>query len=102
MSEAMDDAFLAMVKVEASLARARFPQPNPTVAALTKEVGELARALLHVREGKKGASWESVWTEAVQVAAMALRAATEGDATLGVTPLGRRTVLLTTADGASS
>ena len=58
---------------------------NPTVAALTEEVGELAQAMLHIREGK-GTDWTRVYREAVQVAVMAMRAATEGDHTLGVKP----------------
>lgn len=44
------------------------------MAALTEEVGELAKALL-------SEPWERVVAEAVQVAAMAIRVAEEGDST---------------------
>lgn len=66
-------------------ARHKFPGPNPTIAALIEEVGELAQAMLHIREGKH-ADWSRVHNEAVQVAVMALRAATESDATIGAVP----------------
>lgn len=80
-----DDAFLADVYAEVERARQKFPGPNPTIAALTEEVGELAQAMLHIREGKS-ADWSRVQREAVQVAVMAMRAATEGDATIGAVP----------------
>lgn len=83
--EGSDDMFIEDLQVELAKARAKFPGPNPTIAALTEEVGELARAMLHIREGKS-ADWWSVWDEAIQVAAMAMRAATEGDATIGALP----------------
>ena len=66
----LDDVFGEFLR-----ARQKFPQPNPTVAALTEEVGELARAVL-------SRPIEEVRAEAVQVAAMALRIAVEGDPTL--------------------
>lgn len=78
-----DEHFLIVVAAEVREARAKFPGPNPTIAALAEEVGELAQAMLHIREGKHN-DWDRVWREAVQVAAMAMRAATEGDETLGV------------------
>ena len=81
-----DEAFVNDLLAEVSRARARFPAAsNPTLAALTEEVGELAKALLHIREGKS-TTWWDVYDEAIQVAAMALRVATEGDAILGVVP----------------
>ena len=83
--DAADEAFLNDVAEEASRARAKFPGPNPTIAALTEEVGELAQALLHIREGKSS-DWWKVHKEAVQVAVMAMRCATEGDATIGAVP----------------
>lgn len=83
--DAADDIFLNDVMAEAAKARAKFPGPNPTIAALTEEVGELAQALLHIREGKSN-DWWKVHKEAVQVAVMAMRAATEGDETIGAVP----------------
>jgi NTP pyrophosphatase (non-canonical NTP hydrolase) len=81
----VDEQFLDDVAREIVRARAKFPAPNPNIAALTEEVGELAKALLHVREGKLH-HWSRVYDEAVQVAVMALRAASEGDATIGAIP----------------
>lgn len=52
-----------------------YPKPNPNLAALMEEVGELAQAILKNR-------WVSIYSEAVQVAALALRIALEGDGAL--------------------
>ena len=79
------DTFTEDVSREVVRAIAKFPQPNPTLAALTEEVGELAQAVLHIREGKSSDWWE-VYDEAVQVAAMACRVALEGDPTVGAVP----------------
>jgi hypothetical protein len=79
------ETFLENVAAEVHRAIVKFPQPNPTLAALTEEVGEVAKALLHLREGKAH-SWGDVYDEAVQVAAMALRIAVEGDPTIGSVP----------------
>ena len=79
------DGFMEAVTEEVSKAVAKFPQPNPTLAALTEETGELARAVLHIREGKSD-DWWQVYGEAVQVAAMACRVALEGDPTVGAVP----------------
>lgn len=73
----LDDAFLDAVKAELESAREKFPLSIMCLAALTEEVGELAKACLDVRTGK-GKPLE-IWQEAVQVAAMAVRVATEGD-----------------------
>lgn len=73
-------AFLRDVEEEASTARASFPGNHVQTMALTEEVGELAKALIEVRAGK--AEQREVWREAVQVAAMALRVATEGDGSI--------------------
>lgn len=77
-----DEEFLRRVVEQLPKARARFPRPNPTVAALVEEVGEAAQALLHIRENKPNHSSEAVVAEAVQVALMAMRLATEGDETI--------------------
>ena len=83
--EISDSTFLDDVWAEVRIAREKFPGPNPTVAALAEEVGEVAKAMLHIREGKHN-NWWLVYKEAVQVAAMALRCATEGDETIGAVP----------------
>ncbi len=77
--------FMEAVCDEVARAVAKFPQPNPTLAALTEETGELAQAVLHIREGKS-TEWWKVYDEAVQVAAMACRVALEGDPTVGAVP----------------
>jgi hypothetical protein len=74
-----DTTFLTAVKAEVIRARTLFPSPNLLMAALTEEVGELAKACLDVRTGKGKAKPQDIYTEAVQVAAMACRLATEGD-----------------------
>lgn len=84
-TEAALDDFLETVAFEVEAAVVKFPPPNPTLAALTEETGELAQAVLHIREGKS-ANWHAVYKEAVQVAAMAARVALEGDPTLGAVP----------------
>lgn len=70
-----DLCFLEQVREEVGRARGLFPKPDGLMVALTEEVGELAKALLDE-------PWKRVEEEAVQVAAMALRVATEGDPTL--------------------
>ena len=90
--------FIADVFDEVGRAVAKFPHPNPTLAALTEETGELARAVLHIRE-KKSDDWQTVYREAVQVAAMACRVALEGDPTVGATPaIGSRIPTTRTAE----
>jgi len=73
---------LADIEAELNKARSKFPDNAHVMNALTEEVGELAQALLHINfePGKKG--HEDVYKEAVQVAVMAIRVATEGDSTL--------------------
>lgn len=85
MSISYDDRdFLEDVQQELIRARAKFPNPHFSMTALTEEVGELARALLKVKAGKE--SPVTVWEEAVQVAAMALRVAVEGDLSIRTYP----------------
>jgi len=77
--------FVSDTMAETERAQGLYPQPNPTLAAATEELGEVAKALLHIREGK-ATGWDDVYEECVQLAAMACRIALEGDPTLGVTP----------------
>ena len=84
------DQFLVDVEAELRRAIANFPQPNPTLAAATEEMGEVAKAMLHIREGKAH-SWWDVYEEAVQLAAMAARIAIEGDPTIGCVPTAENT-----------
>lgn len=67
--------FLTRVESEVQRARAKFPGPNANLAALTEEVGELAKAML-------SEDFRAVYDESIQVAAMAMRCAEEGDPTL--------------------
>jgi len=85
-----DQQFLADVADELARARAKFPSSYLVLAALTEEVGELAQAMLYERAGKGNANGKDpkrhVWDEAVQVAAMALRVAVEGDPSFAASP----------------
>lgn len=69
--------FIDEVWCEIERARRKFPDQTieTTLIALTEEVGELAQAYLHIGEGK--GSRQRVHDEAVQVAVMAMRVATE-------------------------
>jgi NTP pyrophosphatase (non-canonical NTP hydrolase) len=67
-----------MVRGELDAARGKFPETTHMLAALMEEVGELAQALMeHDRDGSQ--TTQEVLREAVQVAAMAIRVAAEGD-----------------------
>lgn len=68
--------FLADVEAEYKRATDKFPSNKKLDAALMEEVGELAKALLHITE--KNASPQDVYAEAVQVATVAMRIAVEG------------------------
>ncbi len=76
--------FFERVREELGRARAKFPGNALVLAALTEELGELAEAvgdaefLPPTSPGREGAEL-AVHEEAVQVAAMACRLATEGD-----------------------
>lgn len=69
--------FIYCMSAENAGARNKFPDTKNMLAALTEEVGELAKALLDHGYGKGSAA--NVYKEAVQVASMAMRVALEGD-----------------------
>lgn len=72
----------ADIEAELENARSKFPGTEHVMNALTEEVGELAKDLLHLQyEPAKGKTASTVYAEAIQVAAMAIRVATEGDTT---------------------
>ena len=66
-------AFTDAVHAEVYAAEKQWRYPNPNLAALMEEAGELAQAML-----QRKSAYE-VYREAVQVAAMAARCAIEGD-----------------------
>ena len=63
---------LCIIQDEVKSARDKFPNPTHLFAALSEEVGELAKALLDENDIR-------VWEEAVQVVAMGIRIMEEGD-----------------------
>ena len=67
---------------ELKSAREKFPNNAHVMNALTEEVGELAQALLQVNYEPEKKTNADVYKEAIQVATMAIRVATEGDSTL--------------------
>lgn len=69
------EEFLTHVYEEVVRARILFPSPDGLMTALTEEVGEVAKAMMDESRPR-------VHTECVQVAAMAMRLAIEGDPTL--------------------
>jgi NTP pyrophosphatase (non-canonical NTP hydrolase) len=74
----VDGQIILMVRGELDAARGQFPESTHMLAALMEEVGELAQALMeHDRDGSQ--TTQEVLREAVQVAAMAIRVAAEGD-----------------------
>lgn len=75
MSYAPDFDLDYAIQAELARARRKFPSSEGSLAALTEEVGELAKAVLDE-------SRDRIIAEAVQVAAMAIRVAIEGDPTL--------------------
>lgn len=63
------------IQCELRRAREKFPSADGSLAALTEEVGELAKAVLDE-------SRDRIVEEAIQVAVMAIRVAIDGDPTL--------------------
>lgn len=73
-----DGIVISMVRGELDAARKKFPDNLHQLVALMEEVGELAQAMMeHDRDGSQ--TIQMVLREAVQVASMAIRVATEGD-----------------------
>lgn len=66
---------LQQIDDELSRGAARYPDPSGLLAALVEEVGELSKALIAEPRDR-------VQAEAIQVAALAIRIATQGDPTL--------------------
>ena len=75
-----DAEVLRRVILELQSARSKFPRNQHMLAALVEEVGELSKALLESSPN------EEVLSEAIQVATMAIRIATEGDASMQYNP----------------
>lgn len=73
--------FLNNVEKEVGRAREKFPEGKRLLGALMEEVGEAAQALLKIEED--GGDPQNVYDELVQVAAMALRLAVEGEPDYG-------------------
>lgn len=77
--------FLDEVLGEVDSAQEKFPRPDMVLAALMEEVGELAQAVMERERAFIVKTSPTAWTrdnirkEAIQVAAMALRLAVEGD-----------------------
>ena len=67
-----------MIRNEVKNAREKFPKSTHMLAALVEEVGELSQAMVE-HDRMQGTSVQEVLREAVQVAAMAVRVAVEGD-----------------------
>ena len=77
-NNSVDGIVITMIRGELDAARGKFPESTHQLAALVEEVGELAQALMeHDRDGSQTIAM--VLREAVQVACMAIRIATEGD-----------------------
>ncbi len=76
--------FTEHLGAEVARARIKWPGNADKLAAMSEEAGEVARAML--RHKHEGGSAAEVWREAVQLAAMALRVATEGTAEMPYRP----------------
>ncbi len=75
----VDGLVIRMIRDELVAARAAFPGDVHRLTALGEEHGELCKALME-HDNALGTSPQQVLREAVQVAAMAIRVAVEGDA----------------------
>lgn len=80
VSEARVSGFLDSVRREMARIQEKWPGNENNLAALTEEVGELAKAMLEREyEPTKGIQRGEIYREAVQVAAVALKIALFGD-----------------------
>lgn len=80
MGTITDEQVLLDIEAELDRDRRLFPSNVDVLPALTEEVGELNRALIQQKhEPHKGKTDRDVYKEAVQVAARAIRVASEGD-----------------------
>lgn len=75
--------FLQLVYYELDRSRAKYPGNENRFDALAYEFGEVMVECQLLRGQRPGASCENLRTELVQLAAMALRLAVEGDPRLG-------------------
>ncbi len=73
-----DGLVFMMIRDELKAAREAFPENTHKLAALVEEVGELAQAMIQ-HDRHLGTSVQEVLREAIQVAAMGVRVAVEGD-----------------------
>jgi hypothetical protein len=71
-------SLLDLVADEVARSRVLFPDNATNHAALAEEAGEVARALLDLERGRCDRA--QLVTECIQLAAMAMRVAIEGDA----------------------
>ena len=74
----VDGLIFIMIRDELKSAREKFPENTHKLAALVEEVGELAQAMIQ-HDRQLGTTVQEVLREAIQVAAMAVRVAAEGD-----------------------
>lgn len=85
LQKEMAEEILRKSLSELVCARQKFPEPEHSTIALMEEVGELAQALLHLKEKAddtlktQAKLRENVHAEGIQVIAMVLRILTEGD-----------------------
>lgn len=83
--------FHTMILGELEIAREKFREPTYCVTALTEEVGELSRAILHFIDpdyAEHKEAWrDEVLKEAIQAAAMIYRIVIEGDLCHKLEPL---------------
>ncbi len=73
-----DGRVFRAIQEELRAARLSFPDSDYMVEALVEEVGELTKALMEHSRGQ-GETALGIFREAIQVATMAIRIATEGD-----------------------
>jgi NTP pyrophosphatase (non-canonical NTP hydrolase) len=73
-----DGLVFKMIRDELVAAREAFPGKTHMLCATMEEVGELAQAMMQ-HDRHEGTSAQEILREAVQVAAMAIRIAVEGD-----------------------